>query len=189
MSDSDEIENDPKINIFRQCCKSPIDINVLNAKQIILPGLEWRNYEKIPQKMQLENSGETCIRLNISLVSLNVKKYFSVILMPEWHEGTPSLRGGPFQENYVLSRIHFHWGSAINGSEHTVDGVRYNYEHKTLEKALVLYSKCVKINLFIFICRMPLEMHAIHYKKEYPKLEVAKKYDNGLLILVYFLEV
>lgn len=36
---------------------------------------------------------------------------------------------------------------------------------------------------------MPLEMHAIHYKKEYLKMEVAKKYEDGLLFMVYFFEV
>lgn len=38
-------------------------------------------------------------------------------------------------------------------------------------------------------CRMPVEMHAIHYKKEYLNMAVAKKHDDGLLFLVYFLEV
>ncbi len=36
---------------------------------------------------------------------------------------------------------------------------------------------------------MPVEMHAIHYKKEYSSIKVAKNFDDGLLILVYFLEV
>lgn len=50
-----------------------------------------------------------------------------MILLPEWNEDspTPFIQGGPFEENYIFSRVHFHWGQTINGSEHTVDGVRY----------------------------------------------------------------
>lgn len=63
--------------------------------------------------------------LYILLESLNTWGNISVILLPTWYEDIPSLRGGPFDEDYVFSRIHFHWGSTINGSEHTVDGIRY----------------------------------------------------------------
>lgn len=37
--------------------------------------------------------------------------------------------------------------------------------------------------------RMPLEMHAIHFKKEYLKMKLAQNYDDGIMILVYFFEV
>lgn len=61
--------------------------------------------------------------------SYDIISYFpfklSVILLPQWNENTPYIQGGPFEENYVFSRIHFHWGQGIHGSEHTVDGVRY----------------------------------------------------------------
>ncbi|KAJ6635302.1 Carbonic anhydrase 5A, mitochondrial [Pseudolycoriella hygida] len=133
---------DQRNKIFSHCAQSPIDINVSNAEQLTLPGLKWTNYERVPQTMFLRNSGET------------------LILLPEWNGDAPYVRGGPFDENYIFSAIHFHWGPTINGSEHSVDDVR-----------------------------MPLEMHAIHYKEKYLKFEAAKKHDDGLLFLVYFCDL
>lgn len=57
----DENEPNQKSKIFSRCSKSPVDINVINTEQIKLPELKWINYEKIPENMPLENSGETCI--------------------------------------------------------------------------------------------------------------------------------
>lgn len=57
----EENVHDQKTNIFRRCFKSPIDINVINTEQIKLPELNWMNYGKMPQSMELENSGETCM--------------------------------------------------------------------------------------------------------------------------------
>lgn len=112
----------------------------------------------------------------------NILRNISVIIIPEWceDENTPYVGSGPIHENYVFSRIHFHWGSAINGSEHTVDGIRYHFR-------FILFNIVTLKRTIIY--RMPLEMHAIHYKKEYNQIERAKKYDDGLLFLVYFLEV
>ncbi|XP_037040691.1 carbonic anhydrase 7-like [Bradysia coprophila] len=138
----DENTTGQKNKIFSRCSESPIDINVINTQQIQLPELKWMNYDKCPERMELTNSGET------------------LILLPDWNEETPYVQGGPFEEDYIFSRIHFHWGQSVNGSEHTVDGVR-----------------------------MPLEMHAIHFKKEYLKMKLAKEYDDGMLIMVYFLEL
>lgn len=39
---------------------APIDINVSYTTTIDLPLLKWHNYEKMPKKMKLTNSGETC---------------------------------------------------------------------------------------------------------------------------------
>lgn len=41
-------------------CESPIDINVANSNVINLPMIQWRNYEKMPKKIKLTNTGETC---------------------------------------------------------------------------------------------------------------------------------
>lgn len=119
---------------------------------------------------------------SITVTYSNYSK-LSVILLPQWNEDTPYIRGGPFEENYIFSRIHFHWGQTINGSEHTVDGVRYvkNMIFSWRNKLLVIM---IGLNY-----RMPLEMHVIHYKKQYLNMKLAKKYDDGLLFLVYFLEV
>lgn len=57
-------------------------------------------------------------------VYIFILKTIAVILIPDWNEQTPFVKDGPFEENYVFSRIHFHWGQTVNGSEHTVDGVR-----------------------------------------------------------------
>lgn len=43
---------------------APIDIDVTNTKKIDLPLLKWHNYEKIPKKMKLTNSGETCMQIH-----------------------------------------------------------------------------------------------------------------------------
>lgn len=39
---------------------APIDINVTGAVKIDLPLLRWKNYEIMPKKMKITNTGETC---------------------------------------------------------------------------------------------------------------------------------
>lgn len=47
--------------------QSPINIDVTDSMQIDLPLLRWVNYEQLPKKIKLTNSGETC----------NIFKYFA----------------------------------------------------------------------------------------------------------------
>jgi len=49
-----------KLSEIDSTLSSPININVVKAEPLKLPTLVWRNYEKIPKKMKLTNSGHTC---------------------------------------------------------------------------------------------------------------------------------
>ncbi|KAK7865753.1 hypothetical protein R5R35_002084 [Gryllus longicercus] len=71
--------------------------------------------------------------------------------------GTPTLSGGPLEGEYVFSDLHFHWGpdDAV-GSEHTVHNVSF-----------------------------PMEMHAVHYKRDYGNKDNAREFDDGLVVVSY----
>ncbi|XP_053692003.1 carbonic anhydrase 13-like [Sabethes cyaneus] len=108
---------------------APIDININRSQQIELPPVSWQNYDQLPTKIKLTNTGET------------------VILSAKWEDGVyPGLKCGYLDGRYVFSQLHFHWGnSAVEGSEHTIDGtplplemhvVHFNDQYDTLEDAL-----------------------------------------------------
>ncbi|XP_055544332.1 carbonic anhydrase 1-like [Wyeomyia smithii] len=120
---------------------APIDININRCEQLELPALIWHNYEQLPTKIKLTNTGET------------------VILSAKWEGGeNPVLKCGYLDGRFVFSQLHFHWGnSAVEGSEHTIDGVP-----------------------------LPLEMHVVHFNDRYETLEEALKHVGGVLCLVYF---
>lgn len=85
--------------------RSPIDLNITKTKVLPLPQLCFCNYEIMPKKMKLTNSGTTAI------------------LSAKWLGERPYIRGGPLIGKYVFSQLHFHWGAtAMDGSEHTVEG-------------------------------------------------------------------
>uniref|UniRef100_A0AAG5DLM2 Alpha-carbonic anhydrase domain-containing protein n=1 Tax=Anopheles atroparvus TaxID=41427 RepID=A0AAG5DLM2_ANOAO len=120
---------------------SPIDLDVRWAQQIELAGMQWKNYDVLPASVELTNTGET--------VSLSAR----------WYPGSrPSICGGPLaNRRYVFSDLHFHWGrTALEGSEHTVDGLR-----------------------------MPLELHMVHFDKKLGDREAARSVPGGLLCVVY----
>ncbi|XP_035894076.1 putative carbonic anhydrase 3 [Anopheles stephensi] len=119
---------------------APIDINVGRSQQIELPALRWSNYESLPASIKLTNTGDT------------------VILSARWNGATPSLTGGALDGRYLFSQLHFHWGrTALDGSEHTVDGYR-----------------------------LPLEMHVIHFAERFADQDEALAVPGGVLCLVYF---
>uniref|UniRef100_A0A182KCW8 Alpha-carbonic anhydrase domain-containing protein n=1 Tax=Anopheles christyi TaxID=43041 RepID=A0A182KCW8_9DIPT len=120
---------------------APIDLNVGRAVHIELQTLRWNKYETLPASVKLTNTGET------------------VILSARWDgEQCPSLEGGPLDGRYVFSQLHFHWGqTALDGSEHTIDGYR-----------------------------LPLEMHVIHFAERYGDQDEAQRNLGGVLCLVYF---
>uniref|UniRef100_A0A182QLB9 Alpha-carbonic anhydrase domain-containing protein n=1 Tax=Anopheles farauti TaxID=69004 RepID=A0A182QLB9_9DIPT len=119
---------------------APIDINVSRAVQIELQPLHWNNYDTLPTSIKLTNTGET------------------VILSARWNGEGPSLVGGPLEGRYLFSQAHFHWGkTALDGSEHTVDGYR-----------------------------LPLELHVIHFAERFGDQEAALAVPGGVLCLVYF---
>ncbi|XP_050080745.1 putative carbonic anhydrase 3 [Anopheles maculipalpis] len=119
---------------------APIDINVGRSEQIELPALRWNNYESLPASIKLTNTGDTAI------------------LSARWNGETPSLEGGALDGRYLFSQLHFHWGrTALDGSEHTVDGYR-----------------------------LPLEMHVIHFAERFGDQDAALAVPGGVLCLVYF---
>uniref|UniRef100_A0A182X441 Alpha-carbonic anhydrase domain-containing protein n=1 Tax=Anopheles quadriannulatus TaxID=34691 RepID=A0A182X441_ANOQN len=120
---------------------APIDITVCRAVQLELEPLRWNNYELLPASVKLTNTGET------------------VILSARWDsEQCPSLEGGPLEGRYLFSQLHFHWGlSALDGSEHTIDGYR-----------------------------LPLELHVIHFAERFGDQDTAQASPGGVLCLVYF---
>ncbi|XP_053668010.1 carbonic anhydrase 2-like [Anopheles marshallii] len=119
---------------------APIDINVGRAEHIELPALRWNHYETLPASVKLTNTGET------------------VILSARWNGESPSLEGGALDGRYLFSQLHFHWGqTALDGSEHTIDGYR-----------------------------LPLEMHVIHFAERFGDQDEALSVPGGILCLVYF---
>ncbi|XP_052890599.1 putative carbonic anhydrase 3 [Anopheles moucheti] len=118
---------------------APIDINVGRAERIELPALRWNRYETLPASVKLTNTGET------------------VILSARWNGESPSLEGGALDGRYLFSQLHFHWGqTALDGSEHTIDGYR-----------------------------LPLEMHIIHFAERFGDQDEALSVPGGILCLVY----
>jgi len=76
---------------------------------------------------------------------------------------TPSISKGKLPDNgpYNLAQMHFHWGSDNSkGSEHTINSVRY-----------------------------PLELHLVHYKRQYGSLTQAIPYSDGLAVLGIMFEI
>ncbi|ETN66217.1 carbonic anhydrase [Anopheles darlingi] len=120
---------------------APIDINVARAQQVNLPPLQWLHYEEPPVSIKLANTGET------------------VILSARWDgPDRPTITGGSLTGRYVFSQLHFHWSdTALEGSEHTVDGAH-----------------------------LPLELHVIHYDERYGSQDEAQPFPGGILCLVYF---
>uniref|UniRef100_A0A182N349 Alpha-carbonic anhydrase domain-containing protein n=1 Tax=Anopheles dirus TaxID=7168 RepID=A0A182N349_9DIPT len=118
---------------------APIDINVSRATQIELQPLRWNKYDTLPASVKLTNTGET------------------VILSARWDGEGPSLEGGALDGRYLFSQAHFHWGrTALDGSEHTIDGYR-----------------------------LPLELHVIHFAERFGDQDAALAVPGGVLCLVY----
>ncbi|XP_015686335.1 carbonic anhydrase 2-like, partial [Protobothrops mucrosquamatus] len=71
------------------------------------------------------------------------------------------LKGGPVEGIYKLKQFHIHWGSCEGqGSEHTVDGVKYD-----------------------------AELHLVHWNTKYGAFEEAVKHPDGLAVVGVFLKV
>lgn len=81
--------------------------------------------------------------------------------MGQWKKGLPHLTGGPLRESYNFSQLHIHWGANdMAGSEHTIDG-----------------------------SHLSGEIHLIFYKSTYSTHESALKENDGIVIVVYMLNV
>lgn len=86
----------------------------------------------------------------------------SVELSGSWDKKTaPFISGGPLVGDYLFAQLHFHWGRKDSvGSEHTINN-----------------------NSF------PMEMHMVHYKKDYETLQGALKHDDGLAVVAFLFEI
>lgn len=126
------------------CFESPIDISIHTSKEIWLPPLQWINFDRKPKKIKVTNTGLT------------------VILSARWKRDRPFIQGGPFIDSkYVFSSWHLHWGqNSTEGSEHTIDGVRY-----------------------------PMEMHVVTCKGTYITQEAALNEEDGCATLVYIFQI
>uniref|UniRef100_A0A8D0L9X8 Carbonic anhydrase n=1 Tax=Sphenodon punctatus TaxID=8508 RepID=A0A8D0L9X8_SPHPU len=70
------------------------------------------------------------------------------------------VKGGPLDGTYRLLQFHIHWGSCDGqGSEHTVDGVKYD-----------------------------AELHLVHWNTKYGKFGEALKHPDGLAVVGVFLK-
>ncbi|XP_063989809.1 carbonic anhydrase 1-like [Diachasmimorpha longicaudata] len=84
--------------------RSPIDLNMSKMTVVNLKSLDWHNYEIVPKKLKITNTGR------------------NVVVCGNWQK-TPHLSSGPLRSDYTFSQIHFHWGpTEMMGSEHLVDG-------------------------------------------------------------------
>jgi len=73
----------------------------------------------------------------------------------------PRVSQGGLGGEYIFAQFHFHWGKDSSmGSEHTINGVRY-----------------------------PMEMHFVHYKKDYGDLGGAVGKEDGLAVLGVMFEI
>ncbi|KAM9307866.1 carbonic anhydrase 2-like [Gastrophryne carolinensis] len=76
-------------------------------------------------------------------------------------ENKSVLKGGALEGTYRLKQFHIHWGSCEgHGSEHTVDGVKYE-----------------------------AELHLVHWNTKYGSFDEAVKHCDGLALLAVFLKV
>ncbi|XP_046143123.1 carbonic anhydrase 1-like [Osmia bicornis bicornis] len=143
------------------------EIKIQNAKLIQSLGL---NDDNSRSPINLDISYMKVIELNplewngIDIAPRKLKitnTGYTVIISAKWQERHPYISNGPLPGNYTISQIHFHWGeNEMIGSEHTVDGAR-----------------------------MPMELHAVHFKDEYDSLDVALRRPDGAIVLVYFFKL
>lgn len=123
---------------------SPIDINVTKTSTVIIDPLVWTNYEKLPKKMKITNTGQT------------------LVLSAKWHSERPYITGGSLNGKYVFSQLHFHWGKgALEGSEHTIDGncqplemhaIHYKSAYVTQTDALNYKDGVISVTYFFEVC-------------------------------------
>jgi len=86
---------------------------------------------------------------------------YVVIASGKWGQERPYITNGVLSGKYVFSQMHFHWGiNDMEGSEHTIDGRQF-----------------------------PGELHVVLFKSCYLTQESALKERDGIVILVYMLDV
>ncbi|XP_042221871.1 carbonic anhydrase 1-like [Homarus americanus] len=123
--------------------QSPINIATAEVKgQYPWTPLRVKDYGKTPKSMTLKNTGHTAL--------------VTIVQHPN-----PSILGGDLSGTYAFVQFQFHWGTNdTSGSEHTIDGNRFQGE-----------------------------LHLVHYKTAYGSLVKAMNHEDGLAVLAIFLSV
>ncbi|XP_063227597.1 carbonic anhydrase 2-like [Bacillus rossius redtenbacheri] len=83
----------------------------------------------------------------------------TVMLSASWEPPLlqPAISGGPLAGDYVFEQLHFHWGPEDSvGSEHTVNNLSF-----------------------------PMEMHAVHYKRDYGSFQEALRHRDGVAVVAF----
>ncbi|XP_057331686.1 carbonic anhydrase 1-like [Microplitis mediator] len=124
----------------------PIDIETRRVAVIELcEPLKWHGYSSQPVAMTMTNDGS------------------SIVVRSFWSRGVrPRIVGGPLKGSYHFNSIILNWGlTDDNGSQHTIDSMRY-----------------------------PLEMQLVHIKAEYDSLEdaIVSKNKESVAIVSFLFE-
>ncbi|XP_055904784.1 carbonic anhydrase 1-like [Eupeodes corollae] len=120
--------------------QSPIALDTRNSYFRKNLQLEFFNYRKpLSAPVEIINNGYS------AEVGLRVNEDGS----------TPFLTIGEFPDFFEVQALHFHWGSdGIQGSEHIINGQRYD-----------------------------IEMHIVHKNSKYSTVEEAREYPDGFVVL------
>ncbi|NXS93395.1 CAH4 anhydrase, partial [Jacana jacana] len=78
---------------------------------------------------------------------------------------SPKIGGGGLEKKYKAIELHWHWGveaaqQYLPGSEHSIDGEK-----------------------------QAMELHVVHIRDDVPDITEAKKYEDGLAVLAFFIKV
>ncbi|XP_015524303.1 carbonic anhydrase 3 [Neodiprion pinetum] len=127
--------------------QSPVNI-VTRSACVVQPSepLKWRGYSIQPVSMTMANDGN------------------NVLVCAFWTRSSrPSIQGGPLNGCYDFYSMMFHWGpSDVEGSEHTLDYVRY-----------------------------PMELQMIHVKRGFnsPLDAIVLGAKDGVMIISFFFQI
>ncbi|KAG8035753.1 hypothetical protein G9C98_001409 [Cotesia typhae] len=99
---------------------------------------------------------------NVPKKMIIVNNGHTLELRGQWPDNEiPFISGGPLQSQYIFHQLHFHWGiNNQEGSEHTIHGKSF-----------------------------PLEMHLVHYKKDYDSFNNALNHTDGISVIGVFFDI
>lgn len=90
--------------------QSPINIDLLSVKRVVLPSLKMTGFDVPPDRTTLKNNGHT--------VMITIESQIK-----------PTISGGPLDGDYEFAQFHFHWGDNDTfGSEDLIDGRSFPME-------------------------------------------------------------
>lgn len=122
--------------------QSPINIETASVTREAWAPFSFMNYDTAPRRMRVKNNGHS------AQVEIDAAE-------------APRIDDGGLGGQYIFAQFHFHWGNdSSQGSEHTINGVRY-----------------------------PMELHLVHYKAEYIDIGTAIGKDDGLAVLGIMFEI